>query len=130
MEVVTMLARSPEECDRLFGEHVSAGDLDKVVALYEENASFVQHDGHVAHGHAAIRQALSRLVAMRPKLRLDVVKVVAGAGDLAVVYNDWAILATDPDGKPRERAGKAIEVMRRQSDGSWRVVIDDPYARG
>ena len=125
-----MPARSPEECDRLFGEHVSAGDLDKVVALYEENASFVQHDGHVAHGHASIRQALSRLVAMRPKLRLDVVKVVAGAGDLAVVYNDWAMSATDPDGKPRERAGKAIEVMRRQPDGSWRVVIDDPYARG
>ena len=125
-----MPARSPEECDRLFGEHVSAGDLDKVVALYEENASFVQHDGHVARGHAAILQALSRLVAMRPKLRLEVVKVVAGAGDLAVVYNDWAMSATDPDGKPRERTGKAIEVMRRQPDGSWRFVIDDPYARG
>ena len=125
-----MPARSPEECDRLFGEHVSAGDLDKVVALYEESASFVQHDGHVAHGHPAIRQALSRLVAMRPKLRLDVVKVVIGAGDLAIVYNDWDMSATGPDGSPIERAGKAIEVMRRQPDGSWRVVIDDPYARG
>jgi ketosteroid isomerase-like protein len=38
--------------------------------------------------------------------------------------------ATDPDGNPRERAGKAIEVMRRQADGSWKLVIDDPYARG
>jgi ketosteroid isomerase-like protein len=84
----------------------------------------------VARGHAAIRQALSRLVAMRPKLRLEVIKVVAGAGDLAVVYNDWAMSATDPDGTTRERTGKAIEVMRRQADGSWRVVIDDPYARG
>jgi uncharacterized protein (TIGR02246 family) len=124
------MPRNPEECDRLFGEHVSAGDLDKVVALYEEHASFVQHDGHVARGHAAIRQALSRLVAMRPKLRLEVIKVVAGAGDLAIVYNDWAMSATDPDGTPRERTGKAIEVMRRQPDGSWRIVIDDPYARG
>lgn len=124
-----MPARAPEECDRLFGEYVSAGDLDKVVALYEENATFVQHDGKVAHGHAAIRQALSRLVAMRPKFRLDVVKVVA-AGDLAIVYNDWEMSAIDPDGKPSERAGKAIEVMRRQPDGSWKVVIDDPYARG
>jgi uncharacterized protein (TIGR02246 family) len=126
-----MPARSPEECNRLFGEYVSAGDLDKVVALYEESASFVQHDGRVARGHAAIRQALSGLVAMRPKLRLDVVKVVAaGAGDLAIVYDDWAMSATDPDGNPRERAGKAIEVMRRQADGSWKLVIDDPYARG
>ena len=125
-----MPARTPEECDRLFGEHVSTGDLDKVMALYEEGASFVQHDGHVTHGHHAVRQALSRLVAMRPKLRMDVVKVVVGAGDLAIVYNDWEMSAIGPDGKPRERAGKAIEVMRRQPDGSWKVVIDDPYARG
>jgi uncharacterized protein (TIGR02246 family) len=125
-----MPARSPEECDRLFGEYVSAGDLDKVVALYEENASFVQHDGQVVHGHAAIRQVLSRLVALRPKFRLNVVKVVAGAGDLAIVYNDWGMSATGPDGSPIERTGKAIEVMRRQPDGSWRVVIDDPYGRG
>jgi uncharacterized protein (TIGR02246 family) len=125
-----MPARSPEECDRLFGEHVSAGDLDKVVALYEENASLVQHDGHVARGHAAIRQVLSRLVAMRPRMRLEVIKVVAGAGDLAVLYNDWAMSATDPDGKVRERTGKAIEVVRRQADGGWRFVVDDPYGRG
>lgn len=125
-----MPARSPEECDRLFGEYVSAGDLDKVVALYEESASFVQHDGRVAQGHPAIRQALSGLAAMRPRLRLNVVKVVAGAGDLAIVYNDWEMSATGPDGRPIERAGKAIEVMRRQPDGGWRVVIDDPYARG
>jgi uncharacterized protein (TIGR02246 family) len=125
-----MPARSPEECDRLFGEHVSAGDLDKVLALYEEGASFVQRDGHVARGRPAIRQALSTLVALRPKLRLDVIKVVAGAGDLAVVYNDWRMSATGPDGSPIERAGKAIEVMRRQPDGSWQFVIDDPYARG
>ncbi len=27
-------------------------------------------------------------------------------------------------------AGKAIEVVRRQADGTWRFAIDDPYARG
>ena len=79
----------------------------------------------MARGDSAIRQALSRLVAMRPKLRLDVIKVVS-TGDLAIVYNDWGMSATGPDGSPIERAGKAIEVMRRQPDGSWRDVIDDP----
>jgi ketosteroid isomerase-like protein len=63
-------------------------------------------------------------------MRLEVIKVVAGAGDLAVLYNDWAMSATDPDGKATERTGKAIEVVRRQADGSWRFVVDDPYGRG
>jgi len=25
---------------------------------------------------------------------------------------------------------KAMEIVRRQPDGTWRFVIDDPYARG
>lgn len=125
-----MPARTPEECDRLFGEYVSAGELDKVLALYEEGGTLVQHDGSVARGHPAIRTALGRLVAMRPKLRLAVVKVVTGAADLAMVYNDWSMSATGADGRPMERTGKAIEVIRRQPDGTWKFAIDDPYARG
>ncbi|MGH7324730.1 MAG: hypothetical protein ACREJ9_08785 [Candidatus Rokuibacteriota bacterium] len=40
-------------------------------------------------------------MAMRPKLRLDVVKVVTGGEDLAVVYNDWRMSATGADGSAR-----------------------------
>jgi ketosteroid isomerase-like protein len=35
-----------------------------------------------------------------------------------------------PDGTLSETAGKALEVVRHQPDGSWRVAIDDPFARG
>jgi uncharacterized protein (TIGR02246 family) len=125
-----MPARTPGDCDRLFEEHVNAGDVEGVVTLYEEGGSLVQHDGGVASGHAAIRGVIARLVAMRPRLRNDVVKVVKAGEDLAVLYNDWTMSATGRDGLPRERAGKAIEVVRRQADGTWRFVIDDPYARG
>ena len=47
-----------------------------------------------------------------------------------MVYNDWTMSAKGSDGAPIERAGRAIEVVRRQADGTWRVAIDDPYARG
>jgi hypothetical protein len=52
------------------------------------------------------------------------------AGDTAVTYNDWTGVMTGPDGAKIEMAGKAIEVCRRQPDGTWRVAIDDPFARG
>ncbi len=54
-----MPARTPGDCDRLFAEHVNAGDGEAVVALYEEGGSFVQHDGGVATGHAAIRGVIA-----------------------------------------------------------------------
>ena len=125
-----MPARTPGDCDRLFEEHVNAGDVEAVVGLYEEGGSLVQHDGGVATGHAAIRGVITRLVAIQPKLRNSVVRVIEAGEDLALVYNDWHMSAKGRVGKPIERTGEAIEVVRRQADGTWRFAIDDPYARG
>jgi ketosteroid isomerase-like protein len=58
------------------------------------------------------------------------VKVVQSGDDLAMVYNDWHMSAKRADGQPVEVRGKAIEVVRRQPDGTWRFILDDPYARG
>ncbi len=125
-----MPARTPGDCDRLFEEHVNAGDVEAVVALYEEGGSLMHHDGGVATGHAAIRGVIARLVAMQPTLQNNVVRAVTAGEDLAVLYNDWSMSAKGRDGRLLERAGKAIEVVRRRADGTWRFAIDDPYARG
>jgi uncharacterized protein (TIGR02246 family) len=125
-----MVGRTPADCDRLFEEHVNAGQVEAVVALYEEGGSLVRHDGGVATGHAAIREVITRLVAIQPTLRNNVVKVLQAGEDLALVYNDWSLSAKGRDGKPMERTGKAVEVVRRHTDGTWRFAIDDPYARG
>lgn len=125
-----MPARTPEDCDRLFEDYVNAGDVEAVVALYEERGSLAQRDGAVATGHAAIRGVITRLVAIRAALRNDVVRVVEAGEELALLYNDWSMSARGRDGNPIQTAGKAIEVVRRQPDGTWRFAIDDPYARG
>jgi ketosteroid isomerase-like protein len=52
------------------------------------------------------------------------------AGDVAATYNDWTGTARGPDGTETDFSGKAIEICRRTPDGTWRFIIDDPYARG
>jgi uncharacterized protein (TIGR02246 family) len=125
-----MQARTPEQCDLLVAAHVNAGDLDALMSLYDPRCSLVQRDGTVATGHAAIHAALGGLLAMTPTITVDVVRVVPAGDDLAMVSNDWTMSAKTPAGRPVEAAGKAIEVVRRQPDGSWRFVLDDPFARG
>jgi uncharacterized protein (TIGR02246 family) len=127
---MTNSATSPEACDRLFGEHVNAGDLAALMSLYEPGCSLVRRDGSVARGHAEIRQVFERLLAMQAKMSTQIVKVVQSGDDLAMVYNDWHMSAKRPDGQPVEASGKAIEVVRRQPDGTWRFILDDPFARG
>jgi uncharacterized protein (TIGR02246 family) len=118
------------EVDRLFGEHVNAGDLDALVDLYEADATLGQLDGSAVRGRRAIREALNGLSAAQAKLEMNVVKVVEGGSDVAVLMNDWRMKAVAPDGKPVEMTGKALEVVRRQRNRTWRFVIDLPYARG
>jgi uncharacterized protein (TIGR02246 family) len=119
-----MPARTAEECDGLFEERINAGDLDGLVALYEPNATFVPQDGEALHGTAAIREALAGFVAMQPKLKMNVTRVIPIGSDLAMLYNDWSMVAGG-----RAAAGKAIELMRRQADGTWRFVLDAPFGR-
>ena len=125
-----MAARTPEDINRLLAEAMAVGDVDAVVALYEPGGVLVSAEGVPTTGVAAIRAALARLAAMRPQLTMNVRRVVRTADDLAVAYNDWKLAAVDPNGREVTMAGRAIEVSRRQPDGSWLFAVDDPFARG
>jgi uncharacterized protein (TIGR02246 family) len=122
-----MKTRTPEDCDRLFAELVNAGDLDSLIELYEPQASLIQQDGSAATGHAAIRAALGELLGSKPQIRMRTVKAAKGGNDLAVLYSEWSIAASAPDGTRSDVAGTSVEVVRRQADGSWKFALDDPH---
>jgi uncharacterized protein (TIGR02246 family) len=122
-------AHTPEECDHLLNEYLAAGDLDAIVELYEPGATFVTQDRAVKVGRDAIREAFTAFAAARPRLRADIVMTLRNGDDLAVLYNDWTLSARTPDGQTQEMSGKAIEVVCRQGDGSWKFAVDDPFAR-
>ena len=122
-----MSARTPEEVPRLWAETFRAGDLDALVALYEEeDAMLVPQPGEAVTGIDGIREALSAFLALRPTFNLEVRKVLQ-TGDLALSFADWTLSGIGPDGEPIEMAAQTSDVLRRQSDGSWRIVIDNPY---
>lgn len=123
-----MPAKTPEEVDALFEKYVNAGDLDSLVDLYEPGAALSVAPGEVATGHNEIRAALKGFIDAKAQVKLNVTQTIL-SGDVAATYNDWSGVMTGPDGKPIEMAGKAIEVCRRQPDGTWRFAIDDAFAR-
>lgn len=123
-----MAANNPEDCDRIFSESVNAGDAASVAALYESDGVLVL-GGETYRGPDAIRPVLEGMVAGKTKITMNVIKVLQ-SGDVALVYNDWQMSGLGPDGKHQESSGKAIEVVRRQTDGTWKYVLDDPNARG
>lgn len=121
-----MPAHTPEEAPRLFAAAFGARDLGAALALYEPEATLIPQPGQVVTGTEAIREALSGLFALEPEFDLEVNKTFQ-VGDIALLFSDWTLSATDPDGQAIEMGGRTADVVRRQPDGSWLLVIDNPY---
>jgi len=42
-------------------------------------------------------------------------------------FSNRLLTVFGPDGKPVTLAAKSADVLRRQADGTWRFVIDNPW---
>ena len=80
----------------------------------------------LAHGSSGVRQSLAAFIAMKGTLDLKVTRVLE-AGGLAFVAGVWSFTGTGSDGKLVTLTGRNGDVLRRQADGSWRFVIDNPW---
>jgi uncharacterized protein (TIGR02246 family) len=119
-------AHTPLQVVRRLIAALNAGDLDDAVACYAPAATFIPQPGAVVSGRAAIREALAQLVALKPVLRSQT-QVVFDSTDTALYCADWSMEGTAPDGSRVEQSGKSSDVLCRQPDGSWLIVIDNPY---
>jgi uncharacterized protein (TIGR02246 family) len=118
----------PADVIRRFQQLLAERDVDALVALYEPDAVFQTADG-LACGHNEIRTRLEGFVALAPSMTGEIQKVIE-AGETALVINRWRLVGTAPDGSAVQLAGLSADVMRRQSDGTWLVLIDDPWGGG
>jgi ketosteroid isomerase-like protein len=109
-------ATQPEDLGRFFVERANAGDVEGLVELYEPSAVLAVPGGAQAAGTEAIRQALQRFLDGRP--------TVAGDSQPALRFGNLALTST------RFAGGATAEVARRQPDGTWLWVIDQPRVVG
>ncbi len=119
-----MSARTPQECDARIIDAINRRDVDAAQAEYDAEAAFVV-DGETHAGPEAVRAVLEGFIATKPSLNLEIQRCTV-AGDIALVSASWKLTGEDPEGAALEMAGRSMEVMRRQADGSWKMLIDDP----
>ena len=108
-------ATKPEDLTRLFVERANAGDADGLAALYEEDAVMAFPPGQVTKGRAAIHALFEQMLANAPRFEPEPPLPTLICGDIA--------LTSTP---PKDGAGARAQVVRRQPDGSWLRMIDQP----
>ena len=122
-----MLGKTPEETDRSVARAISQKDIDGLLDLFEPEALFVDPgSGAELRGHEQIREAVAGMFESNPTIEEVAPPKVWVSGDVALVLSGWSMEATGPDGERLRQAGTATDVMRRQADGTWRYVIDNP----
>ena len=114
----------PEQVHRSFQEAFNRHDLEALCALYEPEAVLVTSGGP-ARGLAAIREVYLGFLTMRPTIELQTVGAYQ-AGELALLQGKWVLRGTGPDGAEMHSEGRNNETVRRQADGRWLFVIDNP----
>ncbi len=115
-----MPARTPGVVHELFLDAFNRGDVESVVALYEAGAVLRTRQS-VSIGHDAIRKAYRQILADRPQMRLETDAVIECNDGLALLHAKWTYQRGDD-----AVSGLSTEVLRRQPNGSWLFVIDEP----
>lgn len=122
-----MPGKTPEETDRSVARAIAQRDIEGLLDLFEPEALFIDPgSGAELRGLEQIREAVAGMFESNPTIEENRPPKVWVAGDLALVLSGWSMEATGPDGERLRQAGTATDVMRRQADGTWRYVIDNP----
>jgi uncharacterized protein (TIGR02246 family) len=124
-----VLPQKPEDWPALFVRHFNAGDLDAVMALYEPEAHFIAKSGETLVGRDQIRKVLGGMINAKTRFHSRVIKAVT-VGDIAQLYTDFEGTTVDASGKTIAIRTKAVEILRRQPNGDWLLIMGDPDGRG
>lgn len=102
------------------------GNLPEALKPYEAGATLVAQPGVNVTG-TAFREAMNGYVSMKPKFDMPKHEVIE-SGDIALHISPWTMEAVDPvSGKTVKQSGLSIAVFRKQKNGEWLMVIDNPH---
>ena len=122
----TKIEQALRDLDAQWSKGAGAKDVDKTVSYYAEGAVVMPPNASSATTKEAIRSAWKEmLTSPGAAINWKATKVeVAKAGDLAYVIGTYEQTMTDPSGKLVKDRGKYVEIFKKQTDGTWKVVAD------
>ena len=106
---------------------VAAKDMESFVSVFADGASRFPPNAPRVTGNDAIREFVSEWFAA-PGLAFSFPEPgsaeVSSAGDLGYTTGSYEVTVNDAEGNPVTSRGKVVVVWKKQSDGTWKAVLD------
>jgi ketosteroid isomerase-like protein len=116
------LPTKAEEVHSLLADAYNTGDLATVLNMYDVNGIIVAEPENPVSGKEQFEAAVKAILSIKGKMEIKTVYCLQ-TGDLAVGRSEWSI----KDGSETKVSAKGVEVMKRQPNGTWKVVIDHAF---
>ena len=114
------------QLSRDWSQAAYAGDIEKTVSYWADDALVMSAGQPALKGKVAIRQMVEESYKM-PGFRISWQPQnveVSESGDMAYLIGSSQISFADSTGKPITVHSKAVEIWRKQADDSWKNVVD------
>jgi len=111
-----------EELDAAFNRK----DIDAVLSFYEDEATMVVEPGKLASGKAALKSVFETIFNFDGVAQQEKMKVIESS-DIALFISKWNLTYKVNDEGLKTKTFCATCVFRKNSDGEWRLVIDNSF---
>lgn len=120
------MAKTPTQTMADIIDARQALDFDRAALNYADYAIIVAAPGKPAHGRKAVGDGFRALSVAFPTFAITAREVIEN-GDLALHLCTWHAEGPDASGKITAASGKTADVLQRQPNGNWLVIIDNPW---
>lgn len=115
----------PKRADDVHGALAAAynsGDLSTVLGMYDTDGIIVAGAGSPVSGREKFEAAVKSILSIKEKMEIRTVYCLQSS-DIAVGRSEWSTL----EGDEVKVSARCVEVMKRQADGGWKVLIDHAF---
>ena len=116
------LPKRAEDAHATLAAAFNTGDVATVMNMYDVNGIIVPEPGKPVSGKQKFEESIKAILSIKGKMEIKTVYCLQ-TGDLAVGRSEWSIT----DGDDVKISAKGIEVMKQQSDGTWKIVVDHAF---
>jgi len=111
---------------RYFQNCVRNGDVNGALDCFDDEAIYVTGIGTFVTGKENIRKALEQVCGLKPDLQAQR-STGFTVDNITAWVDEWTMKATLPDGPKLEMRGTSSDILKKQPNGNWAYLVDNPY---
>ena len=116
------LPKRAEDAHATLAAAFNTGDVATVMSMYDTSGIIVPEPNKPVSGNDKFEESIKAILSIKGKMEIKTVYCLQ-TGDIALGRSEWSIT----DGTEVKISAKGIEVMKRQADGAWKIIIDQAF---